>query len=149
MRVSTWLTGLGLLCSACDAPPLVGRGGKCHSLSDCDLGLTCVAGRCSTDLASLQGEVPTYEELDAGALDAEAGVLRDAQVPDASAPRADASVDASAPREAGAPDSAVAQPDSAVAQPDSAVLDAAASDASEADAGDPDAAAVSDAGPDV
>lgn len=120
MRVSTRLLALGLLLSACDAPPLLSRGGNCHSLSDCEPGLTCVEGRCSDDLSSLRGEVPSYEMADAGALDAavdaEAGVLLDAQVADTSVPRPDSSMpDAAGPRDASMPvDTAMPRPDTSV-----------------------------------
>ena len=142
MRVSWWLTGLCLLpLCGCDAPPLVALGGTCHSLSDCDQDLTCVLGRCSGDLSSLKGEVPTYGQPDAAAsLDAavDAGAA-DAQAPDATSPRPDAASpdaarpDASAPRDAA--------PDTAVAPPDAATPDAATPDAATPDAATPDAAA--------
>lgn len=147
MRVSTPLLGLGLLLAACEAPPLVERGGSCHSLSDCAPGLTCVEGRCSDDLSSLRGDVPTYETADAGmaldaAADAEAGVVLDAQAGvDASPPRQDAAPpDAAGPRDTGAPDTAQPQPDTSV--PDTSVPDAAP----DTSVPEVDAAPVEDAG---
>jgi hypothetical protein len=154
MRVSTRLLALGLLLSACDAPPLVERGGNCHSLSDCQPGLTCVEGRCSDDLSSLRGEVPTYGMGDAGAvdaaLDAEAGVVvdaqvvvTDAQVMDTGAPRPDASApDAAGPRDSSTPDAAAPMPEASTPDTSVPVPDAAP------DVGLPDADAVADAGGD-
>jgi len=55
-----------VLGAACAAPAPKGRGGKCHSLSDCKPGLACIEGRCSTNLESIEGDVPEYEEPDAG-----------------------------------------------------------------------------------
>jgi hypothetical protein len=84
-----WLS----LC-ACGAPPLVEQGGRCHSLSDCEPGLTCVAGRCSTDLSSLMGQIPSYDMAEAAAgqgaaLDVEAGApVHDAAYDAAAAPDA-------------------------------------------------------------
>lgn len=49
-----------LLGLACDAPPPRGKGGSCHSLSDCRAGLACVEGRCSSDVDELAGDVPEY-----------------------------------------------------------------------------------------
>jgi hypothetical protein len=43
-----------------------GKGGSCHSLSDCKPGLACIEGKCSADLSSVEGEVPEYAEPDAG-----------------------------------------------------------------------------------
>jgi hypothetical protein len=71
-----------VLGAACSAPPLKGKGGVCHSLSDCKSGLACIDGKCSTDLTSIAGEVPDYGAVDAGLADAgaaDAGV-RDAGV---------------------------------------------------------------------
>jgi hypothetical protein len=148
MRRSTPWLGLCLLLAACEAPPLVERGGDCHSLSDCEPGLTCVERRCSDDLSSLRGEVPRYETADAAvpldaALDAEAGVLLDAQIAvDASPPRLDAAPpDAARPRDTGVPDSAPPQPDTSV--PDTSVPDAAP------DVDAPDADPEVDAAPDA
>jgi hypothetical protein len=154
MRISAWLTGLGLLvlCS-CDPPEQLARGGKCHSLSDCEPGLTCVSGRCSDDLSPVRGEVPSYQEPDAGvrldaSLDAEAGVMPDAQTFDSGPPpRADAALpdagnpDASGPRDAGTPDTASPLPEAATPE-------AAAPDAADPEAGQPEAStdAASDGG---
>jgi hypothetical protein len=152
MRVSTRLLALGLLLSACDAPPLVNRGGNCHSLSDCEPGLTCVEGRCSDDLSSLRGEVPSYEMADAAALDAavdaEAGVGLDAQIADASGPRPDGSApDAAGPRDASMPvDTAMPRPDTSVPDTSTPAPDAAP-DVGQPDA-EPDADTIADAGGD-
>jgi hypothetical protein len=131
------------LWGGCDAPALVGKGGECISLSECALGLTCVAGHCSDDLTSLEGETPEYEdasvvmdaESDAPSEDAgvgDASAPADAAAPrDASTPRMDSSVpDASVPRDASVPDAG--KQDSAV--PDATVRDAESEDAEAADA---------------
>jgi hypothetical protein len=152
MRISTRLLALGLLLSACDAPPLVNRGGNCHSLSDCEPGLTCVEGRCSDDLSSLRGEVPSYEMGDAGALDAaldaEAGVMLDAQIADTGVPRLDSSLpDAAGPRDASMPvDTAPPRPDTSVPDTSTPVPDATP-DVGQPDA-EPDADPIADAGGD-
>jgi hypothetical protein len=65
-----------VLAAACAPPAQKGRGGRCHSLSDCKPGLACVEGRCSADVAELEGEVPEYpveEDAGEGAGDAGAG----------------------------------------------------------------------------
>jgi hypothetical protein len=68
-----------VLMGACAAPAPKGRGGKCHSLSDCKPGLACIEGVCSTDLSPVEGEVPDYGEPDAGVpAAAEAGPAGDA-----------------------------------------------------------------------
>ena len=109
------------LWGGCAAPALVGPGEACVSLSECQLGLTCIKGKCSDDLSSLEGEVPEYEDaavvMDAGSAAGEdGGEGADAGMPgsDASTPRPDASTpkmdastpqpDASAPRDASVPD---------------------------------------------
>jgi hypothetical protein len=151
MRVLTRLLALTLLLAACEPPPLVGRGRRCHSLSDCEFGLTCVEGRCSDDVSSLRGDVPTYEMGDAGALDAgadaEAGVALDAQVRDANMPRPDgATPDAAGPRDTGTPDTAQPMPEASTPDTSVPVVDAAP-DVSQPDA-EPDADPVADAGGD-
>src|SRR5689334_4145291 len=144
-RNCTLLTAFTLW-GGCDAPGLVGKGGECISLSECTLGLTCVAGHCSDDLSSLEGETPECDDAavvmaaetdapigDAGVGDASPAV--DAATPrDASTPRMDSSVptpDASVPKDASVPDAGKldsAVPDAAAPQ-DAAVEDAESSDA--------------------
>jgi hypothetical protein len=51
---------------ACAPPAEEGKGGDCHSLSDCKPGLACIEGKCSTDLKTVKGTVPKYT-TDAGA----------------------------------------------------------------------------------
>ena len=55
-----------VLVGACAAPAPRGKGGKCHSLSDCKPGLACIEGRCSSDVTSVAGDVPDYGGEDAG-----------------------------------------------------------------------------------
>lgn len=55
-----------VLGGACAQADQRGKGGSCHSLSDCKPGLACVEGKCSSDLSSIEGDVPEYAEPDAG-----------------------------------------------------------------------------------
>jgi hypothetical protein len=52
---------------SCAPPPQAGKGGKCHAITDCKPGLACIEGKCSTDLSSIEGEIPEYAAADAGA----------------------------------------------------------------------------------
>ena len=79
MRLLLAVVLLLTLSLSCAPPPQAGKGGKCHAISDCKPGLACVEGKCSTDLSSLEGEVPEYPGETVGA--AEAGAAPDAGSP--------------------------------------------------------------------
>jgi hypothetical protein len=137
---------LCLLASACAPNALAPKGGSCHSLSDCQVGLVCLDARCSDDTSALEGRTPNFEMDAALAVDADgatapgdagasgdaASVLVDASSPaDAGSAAADAGHDAGT-RDAGPRDAAVVDAGSG---PD-AELDAGAEvDAGEAGAG--------------
>lgn len=85
------LVCLCLAGAACNPPPLEGKGGPCHSLTDCKPGLVCDEGKCTADLSRLAADTedpPFLMLIDAGR--------------DAAPPASDAAIDAGTPGDAGA-----------------------------------------------
>jgi hypothetical protein len=132
-----------LLASACSPNALAPKGGSCHSLSDCQVGLVCLDARCSDDTSAIAGQTPSFEldaavVVEADGAAGEAGVSGDAATDgDASAPvdaggTIDAGRDAGTVRDAGTRDAAVVD---AGAEPDAAPDAGAEVDAGEAGAG--------------
>jgi hypothetical protein len=63
---------------ACAPPAEEGKGGFCHSLSDCKAGLACIEGKCSTDLKTVKGTVPKYTtDAGMGAAPGDGGAAKD------------------------------------------------------------------------
>jgi len=113
-RWSGWVVvGVVWASAGCSPEPLASEGGKCHSLSDCNVGLVCVAGRCTGDVSLIKGDAPDLIPdaalvlVDAGADAAspDAGAVGDggASPTDAGGPSSDAgtAVDAGARADAG------------------------------------------------
>jgi hypothetical protein len=63
-----WVLTIASAPVACSsAPKLRGAGGQCSQVADCEKGLVCVDGRCSTDLSPIGGtEGPPTSEGGAG-----------------------------------------------------------------------------------
>jgi hypothetical protein len=136
---------LCLIASACSPTALSPKGGACHSLSDCQVGLVCLDARCSDDTSSIEGQTPSFEmdgavliEPDGATAPGDAGTTGDAATvtdasspPDASSAPPDAGRDAGT-RDAGTRDAAVVD---AGNEPDGALDAGAEVDAGEAGAG--------------
>jgi hypothetical protein len=62
-----WLPAIGVALLGCgDTASGLGAGETCIRTAQCDDGLACVAGRCSSDLTGLEGGGGTVPSLDAG-----------------------------------------------------------------------------------
>ncbi len=92
--------GCGLGCSA---PPVHGEGGECYAITDCQPGLACADGRCTSDVSKLSGgKAPPFTMVaDSAVNDAEMGA--DSSIADA-APTPDAASHDASTQDAGAQD---------------------------------------------